>query len=159
MAQCPNGATGETCTFSCNPGYQLYGAQSGICSTDHTWSVGPPLCHLLSCPARIFISNDTYVSLMGSSCTLEYSSHCILYCNDGFVGEDVIYVCNVTSDPTVLSWMPIGGVHAVCERGMPYTKCMKDVNNLQIIIYFCKNNDKMQFSLVSFILKLFTSCT
>ena len=127
ILHCPNGPTGtigEICTFSCNTGYQLFGAQNGTCLIDGTWSGGLSFCYALNCPQRIFISNDTYVSLVGSTCRQSYLSQCRLSCRDGFNGEDVVYLCNVTSDPAILGWIPIGGVHSVCVRGLLYNKCI-----------------------------------
>ena len=58
------------------------------------------------------------MSLENSSCTLTYLSQCRLSCQDDFIGDDVTYLCNVTSDPGILDWVPIRGVHSVCEKGV-----------------------------------------
>ena len=105
----------DYCTFMCNQGYSLRGHQSGTCFSSNTWSRGLPSCMLLNCPNRIFISNDTIVEPL--NCRLTYSSQCRVYCTEGHSGDDVIYLCNATSDPAVADWVPIGGVHSVCERG------------------------------------------
>ena len=44
------------------------------------------------------------------SCSLVYQSQCTLSRDEGFTGEDVTYLCNVTSDPTMVDWVPIGVV-------------------------------------------------
>ena len=40
--QCPNGATigvfEDTCTFSCNAGYELQGSNNGTCLANQSWS-------------------------------------------------------------------------------------------------------------------------
>ena len=121
ILQCPNGATGtygDTCTFSCNPGYELQGAQTGTCLNNHTWSGVPRTCVPLNCLDRITTSNTSFVSLVHSTCTRTYLSQCRVYCLVGYTGEDVIYVCNVTSNPDMLDWIPMGGVHSLCVRGM-----------------------------------------
>ena len=44
---CPNGATGvfeDTCTFSCNAGYELQGPYNRTCLADGSWSGGKPVC-------------------------------------------------------------------------------------------------------------------
>ena len=45
---CPNGATTgvfeDTCTFSCNAGYELQGASSRTCLASGSWSGGNPVC-------------------------------------------------------------------------------------------------------------------
>jgi len=96
----------------------LQGPHNGTCLTNYTWSRGEPSCVPLNCPNRILLNNGREVSLIGSSCHQYYEAQCTLFCPEGSTGDDVVYLCNVTSDPTVLSWMPIGGVHAVCERGL-----------------------------------------
>jgi len=109
----------DSCTFYCNQGYEIQGPRYGICLYN-TWSRGLPTCVPLNyCPDTISISNDTFIQLQ--LCTLTYLTRCRIYCNEDHVGDDVIYLCNVTSDPTVYDWVPIGGVHSVCERGLWFT--------------------------------------
>ena len=123
LFQCTNedtGMAGSNCTFSCNPGYELQGVQNGTCLANHTWSDGLPFCVLLNCPNRILL-DEREISLVGSSCRLYYGARCQLSCREGFDGDDVVYLCNVTSDLAVVDWVPIGGVHTACERGLSYT--------------------------------------
>ena len=46
--QCPNGPAtsliGDTCTFSCNAGYELQGSNNGTCLANQSWSGGDPIC-------------------------------------------------------------------------------------------------------------------
>ena len=105
---------GDSCTFSCNSGYELQGPENGICQVNHAWRGGQPSCVLLSCPDRI-IFPDGDVSYV--RCRRTYLSQCRFYCIEGYMGEDVIYLCNVTSNPAVLDWIPIGGVHHSCHPG------------------------------------------
>lgn len=119
VLQCPNGATGrygDTCRFSCNPGYELRGSQTARCLADKIWSgtIRSPYCILQECPDRILTPNGK-VNL--DVCSLEYLSRCILSCRDGFIGDSVNYLCNLTKS-TTLDWIPIGGEHASCERGL-----------------------------------------
>ena len=121
ILQCPNGATGmygDTCTFSCNPGYELQGTQTGTCLANQTWSGGLSSCVLQKCPVRILTSNASFVSVTNSTCTRTYSTQCTLSCPENFIGVDITYLCNVTSDPAVVDWIPIGGVHSACEKGL-----------------------------------------
>jgi len=119
ILRCPNGATGaygDTCTFSCNAGYKLQGPGYGTCLADQTWSSDLPSCVPRICPNRIYVSSRQYVDL--DVCSVTYLSQCILSCNDGFTGDDITYLCNITSNPTQLVWVPIGGVHSKCMRGL-----------------------------------------
>ena len=114
------GVEGDNCTFSCDPGYILQGSvTSGTCENNGSWSRGLPSCVPLNCPNRI--SNGTLgdsVTVIPSSCGLQYQSQCAISCDEGFTGDDVTYLCNVTSDTTMVEWVSIGGVDMMCERGM-----------------------------------------
>ena len=105
----------DTCTFSCNEGYELQGSNSGTCLFDQGWSEGQPSCVPLNCTASTLPDGI----IPSSSCSLVYQSQCTytLSCDEGFTADDVTYLCNVTSDPTMVDWVPIGGVGVMCERG------------------------------------------
>ena len=34
----------DTCTFSCNAGYELQGSNNGTCLANQSWSGGDPIC-------------------------------------------------------------------------------------------------------------------
>ena len=125
---CPNGATTgvfeDACIFSCNVGYELQGSNNGTCLADQSWSEGLPSCVPLNCTDRTETLADG--SIISQSCELQYQSQCTVSCDDGFTGEDVTYLCNITSDPTMVNWVPIGGVDVLCERGLLY----------YVIVYF-----------------------
>ena len=47
LLQCPNGGTalyGDTCIFSCNPGYELQGSDNRTCLANQAWSTQLPSC-------------------------------------------------------------------------------------------------------------------
>ena len=56
--------------------------------------------------------------VLSPSCGLQYQSQSTVSCDEGFTGDDVTYLCNVTSDLTMVDWVPIGGVDVMCERGL-----------------------------------------
>ena len=115
--QCPNEATGayeDNCTFSCNPGYELQGSQNGICLANQTWNKGLPTCIPLNCPTVLNYGTVT----IPSSCGLMYLSACNVSCPEGFTGDDVTYLCNVTSDPDMLEWVSMADADIMCERGL-----------------------------------------
>ena len=118
ILQCPNGAaTGvleDTCIFSCNAGYELQGSNNGTCLANQSWSGGDPICEPLKCSNVTMVADD----IMSSSCDMTYQSQCTVSCDEGFTGDDVTYLCNVTSDPTMVDWVAIGGVDVMCERGL-----------------------------------------
>ena len=55
----PTGTYGDTCTFSCNPGYELQGSETGTCLAGETWSGGLWTCVPLNCHDRITTSNTS----------------------------------------------------------------------------------------------------
>ena len=88
---------------------------SGTCENTGSWSGGLPSCVLLNCPDRTEILADGVIVIL--SCEQQYQSQCTVSCDEGFTGDDVTYLCNVTSDPTMVDWVPVGGVDVMCERG------------------------------------------
>ena len=113
---CVNGSVGvyeDSRTFSCNAGYELQGPNNGTCLADQSWS-GAPICVALSCSDVTMVADD----IITSSCDTTYQSQCTVSCDEGFTGDDVTYLCNVTSDPIMVDWVPTGGVGVMCERGL-----------------------------------------
>ena len=110
---CPNRTIGDTCLYSCPAGYELHGLNNVTCLLNGSWSDETSVCVPLTCP------NITVpTAMMSSSCNYTYQSQCTASCDEGFTGDDVTYLCNVTSDPTMVGWVPIGGVDVMCERGL-----------------------------------------
>ena len=109
---------------SCDPGYMLQGSgiseayqnsgsgSGGVLSQNSgSGSIGVPSCVPLNC-SRIVPDNATILP----PCNITYQ--CTVSYDEGFTGDDVTYLCNVTSDPTMVDWVPIGGVDVMCERGL-----------------------------------------
>ena len=98
--QCPNGATTgvfeDTCTFSCNAGYELLGSYNGTCLADQSWSGGDPICVALNCSMSPPLNN----SQLQSSCDTQYQSTCTTVCVDGYTGVGGLYTCVVTDEDT-----------------------------------------------------------
>ena len=117
--QCPNGSTtGEfedTCKFSCNAGYELQGPNNGTCLADGSWSGGNPKCEPLSCSDVTMVTDGAMIL---SLYNMTYQSLCTVSCAEGFTGDDVTYMCNVTSNLTTVDWVPISGIGVMCERGL-----------------------------------------
>ena len=122
ILRCPNGATtGEfedTCKFSCNAGYELQGSNNGTCLANGSWSGGNPICEPLSCSDVTMITDGG--AMISSLCNMTYQSQCTVSCDEGFTGDDVTYMCNVTStgNLTTVDWVPISGTGVMCERGL-----------------------------------------
>ena len=117
------GVEGDNCTFSCNPGYMLQGSvTSGTCRNTGNWSETLPSC----VPVPLNCSEDSLpipanaTVLELPSCGLAYQSQCTVSCDEGFTGDDVTYLCNATSDPTMVDWVIINGteMNQMCQRGV-----------------------------------------
>ena len=98
--QCPKGATTavfeDTCTFSCNAGYELQGSNNGTCLANQSWSGGDPICVALNCSTSPPLNN----SQLQSSCDTQYQSTCTTVCVDGYTGVGGSYTCVVTDEGT-----------------------------------------------------------
>ena len=113
------GVEGDNCTFSCDPGYMLQGSvTSGICENNGSWSGGLPSCVPLNCSTDSPMVSGNVTVIQSSLCGPAFQSQCTISCDEGFTGDNVTYLCNVTSDPTMVDWVPIGGVNVMCERGL-----------------------------------------
>ena len=111
--QCPNGTSlsGDTCTFSCNPGYELQGSNNGTCLANQGWSGGDPICVALNCSTSPPLNN----SQLQSSCDTQYRSTCTTDCVDGYTGVGGSYTCVVTDEDTnSVGWSG----STSCQRGM-----------------------------------------
>ena len=98
--QCPNGTDtnliGDTCTFSCDTGYETQGSINRTCLANQSWSGGDPICVALNCPTSPPLNN----SQLQSSCDTQYQSTCTTVCVDGYTGVGGSYTCVVTDGDT-----------------------------------------------------------
>ena len=134
------GFDGDTCTFSCDPGYMLQGSvTSGTCENNGSWSGGLPSCVPLNCSEDDLPIPANATVLQLPSCDPAYQSQCTVSCDEGFTGDDVTYLCNVTSDPTMVDWVPIDGVDVMCERGM----LLVTTFNLHIVAIYIHEGDSI----------------
>ena len=117
ILQCPNGATTgvfeDTCTFSCNAGYELQGSNNGTCLANQSWSGGNPICVALNCSTSPPLNN----SQLQSSCDTQYQSTCSTVCVDGYTGVGGSYTCVVTDEDTnSIGW----NGSTSCQRGIKF---------------------------------------
>ena len=108
------GYEGDTCSFTCNTGYELTGSTERTCQSDGSWSGSPVSCIIMECPSSSLPMN----SMLAESCSSStYQSMCELQCQEGFTGTgDPSYVCDVLSNGSSVMWMAEGDVWG-CERG------------------------------------------
>ena len=95
IVQCGD-TTEDSCTFSCNAGYELQGSNSGLCLSNQSRSGGDPICVALNCSTSPPLNN----SQLQSSCDTQYQSTCTIVCVDGYTGVGGSYTCVVTDEDT-----------------------------------------------------------
>ena len=103
----------DTCSFTCDTGYELTGSTGRTCQSNGSWSGLPVSCIIMECPSSSLPMN----SMLAESCNSTYQSMCELQCQ-GFTGTgDPSYVCDVLSNGSSVMWMAEGDAWR-CERGM-----------------------------------------
>ena len=103
----------DTCSFTCNTGYELTGSTERTCQSDGSWSGSPVSCIIMECPSSSLPMN----SMLAESCSSTYQSMCELQCQEGFNGTgDPSYVCDVLINGSSVMWMAVGDTWS-CNRG------------------------------------------
>ena len=125
------GYEGDTCSFTCNTGYELTGSDTRICQNDRSWSSSDAMCRRGNVCSTMYVCcvdiNESFISVPCSSltdpnngvinCSLgddgvpSYEDTCIFTCNTGYelTGSDT-RTCRHNG-----SW---SGSDDVCRRGM-----------------------------------------
>ena len=104
----------DTCSFTCNTGYELTGSTERTCQSDGSWSGSPVSYIIMECPSSSLPMN----SMLAESCNSTYQSMCELECQEGFNGTgDPLYVCDVLSNGSSVMWMALQDTWR-CERGI-----------------------------------------
>ena len=104
----------DTCSFTCNTGYELTGSTERTCQSDGSWSGSLVSCIIMECPSSSLPMN----SMLAESCNSTYQSMCELQCQEGFTGTgDPSYVCDVLSSESSVMWMAETIAGWRCQRG------------------------------------------
>ena len=69
-----------------------------------------------------------------SPCNIIYQCTTVL-CDESYTGDDITYLCNVTSDPIMIDWVSIGGVDMMCERGLLAIMIISLFNSILNYVY------------------------
>ena len=105
----------DTCSFTCNTGYELTGSSQRTCQSDGSWSGSPVSCIIMECASSSLPMNST----LAESCSSTYQSMCELQCQEGFNGTgDPSYVCDVLSNGSSVMWMAAAAGVWKCNRGI-----------------------------------------
>ena len=134
VLQCSNGATTgvfeDTCTFSCNTGYELQGSNNGTCLANQSWSGRDPICVALNCSTSLPLNN----SQLQSSCDTQYQSTCTTVCVDGYTGVGGSYTCVVTDEDTnSVGW----NGSTSCQKGTYVCKLIAHTYTYVYIVHMC----------------------
>jgi len=93
--------TDESCSFTCELGYQLLGTDNQTCLPDNTWSGEPVSCLIMSCPQLQEPLNGAIIL----PCPHEFRSTCNLRCDYGFYSTDILtQSCVLSADNTYVEW-------------------------------------------------------
>lgn len=112
--QCPEGQfTHAKCSFICNAGYQLMGAEVLTCYSDGSWSDQPPSCQLLQCQEPFYLSPPN--GFIRLPCFQDYNSVCKFGCFSGYnlTGSDTV-ICT-GSEMETLQWMYASSKKSTCK--------------------------------------------
>ena len=122
----------DTCSFTCNTGYELTGSSERTCQSDGSWSGSPVSCIIMECPSSSLPMN----SMLAESCSSTYQSMCELQCQEGFNGTgDPSYVCDVLSNGSSVMWMA-EGMAWKCGEGTAYVQLIGIINHYVLILMF-----------------------
>ena len=82
----------DSCSFTCNTGYELTGSHQRTCQSDGSWSGSPVSCTIMECP----LSSLPINTMLAESCSSTYQSKCDLQCEEGYNSSgDPSHVCDV----------------------------------------------------------------
>ena len=115
----------DTCTFSCNGGYELQGSNGGTCLANQSWSGGDPICVVLNCSTPPPLDN----SQLQLPCDTQYQSTCTTVCVDGYTGRGGSYTCVVTDvGNNIVDWRGTTS----CQRGK-FLMCFVILMHISIV--------------------------
>ena len=60
----------DTCSFTCNTGYEITGSSERTCQSDGNWSGSPVSCIIMECLSSSLLMN----SMLAESCSSTYQS-------------------------------------------------------------------------------------
>lgn len=98
--------TGETCTLSCRPGFDLIGSDTRTCQPNNLWTGVDTICQHQFC-TELDSPKNGYITTL--ACTSYFESECEVKCVDGYyinAAEPHISKCIVDEDTKELNWNP-----------------------------------------------------
>ncbi|XP_065896438.1 P-selectin-like [Dysidea avara] len=74
----------DTCTFTCNSGYEVRGSSMRTCQSDESWSGMTTTCARVSCPGLSQPDNGMIDCAFGDDGVASYQDTCRFSCADGY---------------------------------------------------------------------------
>ncbi|XP_065899208.1 CUB and sushi domain-containing protein 1-like isoform X3 [Dysidea avara] len=74
----------DTCSFTCNTGYELFGSDTRTCQSNGSWSGSDAVCRRVSCPSLNDPNNGTISCSLGDDGVPSYEDTCSFTCNTGY---------------------------------------------------------------------------
>eukprot|EP00058_Branchiostoma_floridae_P019749 XP_002605239.1 hypothetical protein BRAFLDRAFT_92287 [Branchiostoma floridae] len=125
---------GDVATFTCNPGYKLFGTSTRTCQADGTWSGKPPTCKIVQCTSLkpptngIMRGANSYQGVTYFTCARGYTLVGVksIRCQADGTWSDRVPTCQVIQCPQLAP--PVNGemsgsnshqglMYFTCDRG------------------------------------------
>lgn len=92
---CNGNGVGNKCSYTCDQGYTLVGANERECRSDGQWSHALPFCQIITCPTVRKIDNVNINPVKCLTATTNFNDACAYSCKSGFqfVSGDQKRVC------------------------------------------------------------------
>ncbi|XP_065893685.1 CUB and sushi domain-containing protein 1-like isoform X2 [Dysidea avara] len=74
----------DTCSFTCNTGYELTGSDTRTCQSDGSWSGNETICRKVHCPLLTQPNNGHINCIVGDDGVISYKDNCSVSCNTGY---------------------------------------------------------------------------
>ncbi|XP_065896334.1 E-selectin-like [Dysidea avara] len=74
----------DTCSFTCNTGYELTGSDTRTCQSDGSWSGSDTMCRRVACPSHTEPDNGAIACSLGDDGVSSYEDTCSFTCNTGY---------------------------------------------------------------------------
>ncbi|XP_065899303.1 uncharacterized protein [Dysidea avara] len=74
----------DTCSFTCNTGYELTGSDTRTCQSDESWNGTEIMCRRVHCSNLTDPNNKTITCLLGDDGVPSYEDTCNFTCNTGY---------------------------------------------------------------------------
>lgn len=114
--------TDETCSFSCQPGYNLTGSAERKCQPNHAWTGELAGCPPLECGELTNPENGVIIV----PCYDEFLEYCTVMCEEGYyLNGSTIQSCDLIgtaddgvkwTDPPICIGLPLTCTCTCCQR-------------------------------------------